>query len=568
MSPAASDYDLIVLGAGAAGMTAAVVAAQHGLATLLLEKSAFVGGTTAVSGGMVWVPNNHLMQERGLSDTPDAARAYLAATVPDAAARPGLEAYLAAAPEAIRWLTAHTAVQFQPVVRYPDYYPDTPGATLGGRVLEPVPFDAASLGDAFAWLRPPLPEFTLLGGMMVARPDIVHFRRFGRSISSTLRVGRLLLRHARERLRHPRGTSLVLGNALAGRLLLSARAAGVEVCRSVEVAELAFEEGRCIGVDVVNPAGGTRRIRSRRGVVLSTGGFSHDPQLRRRLMPQVADEASATTESARGDGLRLAEAHGAAITGVPGQAAFWVPVSRYRTRDGREVVYPHTVTDRGKPGLIAVDLTGRRFVNEAVSYHNFVRAMLASSNGAARRAFLVCDSAFIWRYGLGAVKPFCLRLQPFLDAEYLKRGDTIAALAHAIGVEAQALAETVRNFNVGAVEGQDPEFGRGRNAYERHVGDPEVAPNPNVAPIVQAPFYAVEVRPGDLGTAAGLATDLHARVLTADGRVLRGLYVAGNDAASVMCGQYPGPGITLGPALTFGYLAAMTAAAEARSEPA
>ena len=218
MSPAASAYDLVVLGAGAGGMTAAIVAARCGLSTLLLEKSSHVGGTTAISGGMVWVPNNHLIEEQGLSDTPQAARAYLAATVPEAGA--GLEAYLAAAPEAIRWLAAHTAVQFKPVVRYPDYFPEAPGATLGGRVLEPVPFDATALGDAFGWLRPPLPEFTLLGGMMVARADIAHFRRFGRSIASTLRVARLLLRHAYERLRHPRGTSLVLGNALAARLLL------------------------------------------------------------------------------------------------------------------------------------------------------------------------------------------------------------------------------------------------------------------------------------------------------------------------------------------------------------
>lgn len=561
MSVVDESFDLVVLGAGAGGLTAATVAARHGLATLLVEKSSLVGGTTAVSGGMIWVPDNHLMRHAGFADSREAARSYLAATVSEATARAGLESYLDAAPEAIRWLCEHTEVELQPVVRYPDYYPDLPGATLGGRVLEPVPFDASRLGEAFSWLRPPLPEFTILGGMMVARADIAHFRRFATSPASAARVVRLVLRHLRERLSHPRGTSLVLGNALVGRLLLSARSAGVDIRRSTNVRSLAFENGRCSGVQLAG-AGTGRTIHARRGVVLATGGFSHDPQLRRRLMPSVADEVSATVGVAGGGGLMLAEAAGAAVAAGFADPALWVPVSRYTASDGHAVIYPHTVTDRSKPGVIAVDMSGRRFVNEAVSYHEFVRAMLRSPNGSARRVHLICDSRAIWRYGFGAITPFTLRLEPYVKAGYLKRAEDLGQLARQIGVDEATLEDTVMRFNEGAARGEDPEYGRGRDAYQRHLGDADQKPNPCVAPIVKSPFYAIELRPGDLGTAVGIRTDADARVLSPGGSALPGLYAVGNDAASIMHGNYPGPGITLGPALTYGYRAARAASAD------
>lgn len=559
MSAAVESFDLVVLGAGAGGLTAATVAARQGLATLLIEKSSFVGGTTAISGGMVWVPDNHLMQAAGIQDSREAARSYLTATVPEAAARTKLESYLEAAPEAIRYLCDNTEVKLQPVFRYPDYYPDLPGATLGGRVLEPVPFDGVRLGEAFAWLRPPMPEITILGGMMVAREDIPHFRRFATSPASAVRVMHLVLRHLRERMSHSRGTSLVLGNALAGRLLLSARTAGVQIRRNTSVEALVVENDQCLGVHAVSNAD-TSVIHARCGVVLATGGFSHDKELRCKLMPQVAHEISATIGFAAADGIRLAAGAGAALADDMADPAFWVPISRYTSTAGRQVVYPHTVADRAKPGCIAVDQSGRRFVNEAVSYHEFVRAMLRSPNGSAMRAHLICDSRFIWRYGLGASKPFTIRFAPYIAAGYLKRAASLGEMARQIGVPEAALQKTVRRFNEGATRGDDPEFGRGRDDYQRHLGDPDQKPNPCVAAIAAPPFYAVELRPGDLGTAAGIRTDEHGRVLSTQGRPIPGLYAAGNDAASIMHGNYPGPGITLGPALTYGYLAARAAA--------
>jgi succinate dehydrogenase/fumarate reductase flavoprotein subunit len=395
--------------------------------------------------------------------------------------------------------------------------------------------------------------------MMVARADIPHFRRFATSWTSTFRVARLIVRHLRERLSHPRGTSLVLGNALVGRLMLSAMNAGVQLRRNVSVKSLVLDNGRCCGVRLAEAAA-DKVISSRRGVVLATGGFSHDVELRHRFMPAVASEVSATVGVATGDGLRLAEAAGAAILTDMIDPALWVPVSRYAAADGRDVIYPHTVTDRAKPGAIAVDLSGRRFVNEAASYHEFVRAMLHSPNRAAMRAYLICDSRFIWRYGLGAIAPFTLRRAPYVQAGYLKVADDLEGLASGIGIDAAALRSTVRSFNEGAAHGKDPEYGRGGDDYQRHLGDADQKPNPCVAPILKPPFYAVELRPGDLGTAVGLSTDEKGRVLSSTGDPVPGLYAVGNDAASIMRGHYPGPGITLGPALTHGYLVAKSVA--------
>lgn len=237
--------------------------------------------------------------------------------------------------------------------------------------------------------------------------------------------------------------------------------------------------------------------------------------------------------------------------------AFWTPVSRFTRRDGSQGVFPHTVTDRGKPGVIAVNRSGRRFTNEAQSYHEFVRAMFRGDNdGPCIPAYLICDRRFLWRYGLGAVRPFALSLREYLRGGYLVRGQTIGALALALGIDAQTLAATLARYNEGARNGTDPEFGRGGDAYQRYLGDADHTPNPCVAPIEHPPFYAVAVHPGDLGTAAGLLADENARVLDGAGRPIDNLYACGNDMSSIMNGAYPGPGITLGPALTFGYLAA------------
>ncbi len=548
-------FDIIVVGSGVAGLTAACVAAAEGRRVLLVEAAPLVGGTSAISGGMVWIPADN--PETG--DTVAAARLYLEETTPEPSDPRIREAFLARAAEAVAYLAGRTQVKLRPVSVYPDYYPDLPGGTKGGRVLEAVPFDGLSLGRDFALLRPPLPEFTLFGGMMVSRADIPHFRKVFRNARSTLRVVGLIGSYALQRLRAPRGATLYLGNALTGRLLKSARDLGVSLRVSTRVEELLVEGGRVSGVVLRSDDGAVSEVRAR-AIILATGGFSHDHDLRARHLPQAAGKVSATVPSGAVAGARLAEKVGAGIAEETENRAFWVPGSVFKREDGTQGVFPHTVTDRGKPGLIAVDGQGERFVNEALSYHEFVLAMLRSPNRAIP-AYLVCDAPFLWKYGLGRIKPFTTSLARDLRDGYLHRGQTIEDLAVSLGVPRENLAATVAAYNVHALRGEDPHFGKGSDSYQRHVGDGEHKPNPCVAPIVKPPFYAIAVYPADLGTAAGLKTDERARVLDAQGAPVHGLYACGNDMNSVMGGAYPGPGITLGPALTFGYVAGRDAAA-------
>lgn len=362
----AKAYDVIVAGAGAGGMTAAAVAAAERLKVLVVEKTEYVGGTTAWSGGMVWIPANHQMQSAGLSDDLAEAEAYLDSTVPEAHGADLREAFLAHGAEAIDYLQANTEVRLQPVTVYPDYYPDLPGATAGSRVLEPIAFSGFQLGRNFRRLRPPLPEFTLFGGMMVNRLDIPHLREAGRSLRSTLRSLRLVSEYALQRLRAPRGTTLHLGNALAARLYATLIARKVDIVFGATIERLILDDGKIGGAEIVSSSG-KHIITANRGVILATGGFSHDPELRRQLFPAAAGFVSATSSAGTGDGLRLAMANGAKLVTDVTEPAYWVPASLFKRDDGSQGVFPHTVTDRAKPGVIAVNNAGRRFVNEANS---------------------------------------------------------------------------------------------------------------------------------------------------------------------------------------------------------
>jgi succinate dehydrogenase/fumarate reductase flavoprotein subunit len=555
MMPAHETYDVIVVGAGAGGMTAATVAAAEGLRVLVIEKTAFVGGTTAWSDGMIWIPANAKMKEVGLSDSVTDAVQYLSNTVPEPANAGLRAAFLARGPEAVTYLEANTQVRLQPVKAYPDYYPERLGATPGGRVLEPVVFDGTRLGAQFARLRAPLPEFTLFGGMMVNRLDIPHLRRVGKSLRATLRATRLVSKYVWQRLRGPRGTTLHLGNALAAQLYASLLVRQVEILFSADVEDLSMQGDRVGGV-IIRHGARDRLIAARRGVVLATGGFSHDATLRKRFFPPAAGFISAAHMSATGDGLRLATATGAALTTDATSPAYWVPASLFRRPDGSRGVFPHTVTDRAKPGVIAVNAAGRRFVNEALSYHEFVLAMLRDGDGEPDRPFyLICDRPFLWSYGLGRIRPFARSVRRYLASGELIEAPDVAQLAVKIGIKPSTLSATVASYNSDAKEGRDPEFGRGSTIYQRHLGDISHKPNPCVAPILRGPFFAMRIYPADLGTAIGMKVDAQARVLREDGTPVAGLYACGNDMGSIMNGNCPGPGVTLGPTLTFGYIA-------------
>ena len=552
-----NNFDIVVLGSGAAGMTTALVAATEGLRVCLLEKTDRIGGTTAWSGGMVWAPQSSVAREAGYEDDADAVLRYLTALIPGAEQNSRMAAFLRAIPEAVDYLARHTQVHLQPVPVYPDYYPELEGATDGGRVLEPAPFDATALGNDLQLLRLPLPEFALFGDMMLARPDIPHLRNFYKSPASFLIALRLLSRHAWQKVRYGRGTSLVLGNALVARFLVSLRRAGVVIRTETNIAApILGADGAVQGVRLSQGD----EIRTRYGVILATGGFTHDPSRRRQHLPGPLADNSATAPGATGDGARFAEAIGGQFSEGATGNAFWAPVSRYTRPDGSIANYPHTVTDRAKPGLIAVNGQGCRFVNEAISYHAFVQALLADHNiGAGQEAgtWLICDARFLWKYGLGAVKPMSLNRQFFKRQGYLVEAPSIKALEDRLSLPSGGLVATVETYNRHAMTGSDPTFGRGGDSYQRFLGDPAQSPNPCIAPIEKPPFFAVKIWAGDLGAAAGLATDEAARVLDDAGRAISGLYAVGADTRSVMEGSYPGPGITLGPAIAFGYLAAM-----------
>ena len=554
------ECDVLVAGSGAGGMAAAVTARRHGLDVLVAEKEPWFGGTTALSGGWLWVPGNRhgaaLSAQAGAGDPPGAARAYLQDQCGPWFDAARVDAFLAAGPRMVEFLERETVVRFECPVMFPDYHPDVPGGAAGGRSIVAAPFDGRALGRSLAKLRLPLPELTLFGMMLGSGKEIVHFFNATRSLESAWVVAKRLASHARDLAFYRRGIRLTNGNALAGRLLKSAEDAGVRLLASAPVRELLRADGAVRGARL-DTADGPASVHARRGVVLACGGFPQDVERRRRLFPHAptgAEHWSPAPPGNTGDGLRLAETVGAGIEQDLPHAAAWVPVSRVARRDGSTGLFPHFI-DRAKPGVIAVTRKGRRFVNEANSYHDFVQGLVVAVGRDEPTAFLLADHRAIRRYGLGFAKAFPLPLGPYLRSGYLLRGDTVAALAARAGIDAAALQVTLDAYNRHARAGRDPEFHKGSTAYNRFLGDATVAPNPCLAPLEVAPFYAVQVVIGDLGTYAGIRTDARARVLGVRGEPIAGLYAAGNDMASIMGGNYPAGGITLGPAMTFGYIA-------------
>ncbi|HTS23994.1 MAG TPA: FAD-dependent oxidoreductase [Casimicrobiaceae bacterium] len=565
MSGRASECDVLVIGSGGGGLSAALTASQRGLDVAVVEKTELFGGTTAWSGGWLWIPGNRHAVEGGIVDDVPAARRYLQNELGSRFDAARVDAFLDNGPRMVEFFERETEVKFSPGLRTPDFHPASEGAGVG-RGITAVPFDGRELGKLLAKLRPPLPEITVYGMAIAAGTDLQHFMNATRSPGSAWHAGKRFAAHGFHLLRDGRSVHLVNGNALVARLLYSAARRCIPMFNHACAVELLTADGAVTGA-VVEIKGKRVRVTTRRGVVLAAGGFPHDVARRRALFPHAPtgrEHWSAAPPTNTGDGLRLAEAVGAAIDTELQHPAAWAPVSEVRHPDGRLGIFPHLI-DRAKPGVVAVRADGRRFVNEAGSYCDFVAALQqATAEGEEVAAYLLADHPTLRRYGLGYAKPFPFQLAPHLRSGYLKRGATLRELALACGIAPEALERTIADYNRHARSGEDPAFGRGTTPFNRAGGDPKVEPNPCVAAVERAPFYAVKVLPGSLGTFAGVKTDARARALRSDGTPVRGLYAVGSDMASIMAGCYPAGGITLGPAMTFGFIAGEDLAAAGR----
>lgn len=551
------ECDVLVIGSGASGMATAITAASNGLNVLVIEKEPRFGGTTARSGGWLWIPGTKLATEQGIHEPSGAARTYLQQEATTHFDPERVDAFIENGPKAVDFFTTKTAVQFDMPAVFPDYHAEAPGGRQGGRSMVARPFDGHELGPRIKQLAPPLPELTVFGMMLGSGKEIWHFMRVFRSIESFAYVTKRLSRHFLDVLRHGRGMTLTNGNALAGRLHKSAADLNIPLWLSTTARKLIMEDGIVRGASVERE-GTAVEIRAKKGVVLACGGFPFDVERRKQLFPHAPtgkEHYSPSPIANTGDGLRLGESAGGWVDGTIPNAAAWVPASVTTRPDGSKGVMPHFI-DRAKPGVIAVTKQGKRFTNEGNSYHDFVQDMVAVCKGQSEVfSWLLCDHKTLRTYGLGCVPPFPMPIGRHLRTGYLKRGKTIEELASKINVSPSVLRSTIDEFNKYAVRGEDPQFGKGSKAYNRFQGDALHQPNPCVGPIEDGPFYAIKLVIGDIGTFAGLVTDRNCRVLNAQRQPVQGLFAVGNDVSSIMGGNYPGAGITLGPALTFGYIA-------------
>ncbi|MGH3713167.1 MAG: 3-oxosteroid 1-dehydrogenase [Micromonosporaceae bacterium] len=547
------EYDLVVVGSGAAGMTAALTAAHHGLRPLLIEKAPAYGGSTARSGGGVWAPGNEVLARAGVREEPGQARRYLAHIVGDDSPAALQEAFLAHAPAMLSFVLAHSPVRFAWVPRYSDYHPEAPGGSARGRSIEPRPLDARRLGPHRAELQRPYLKAPT--GVVVTQADYRWLNLVARHPRGLLRSIRVAARRAL--CLATRRELLTMGQALSGGLRVALADAGVPVWLDTPLVSLRVEDGRVTGVEAMRD-GGRTTLRARYGVVLTSGGFEHNERMRKEHQREpIGTEWTVGVPENTGDGIEAGIALGAAVDVM--DDAWWGP----------SIPLPRgpyfCLAERNLPGCILVNADAQRYVNESAPYVDAVHAMYGPGSGPAANlpSWLIADQRYRDRYlfaGRGPRQPFP---RSWYDHGTVTRASTLRDLAGAIGVDPDALRDTVERFNGFARRGVDSDFRRGESAYDHYYGDPRHKPNPCLGVIDKPPFYAVKIVPGDLGTKGGLVTDPHARVLRNDGTVIDGLYAAGNAAAPVMGRTYAGPGATIGPAMTFGYLAALHIAAAA-----
>ncbi|HUP91171.1 MAG TPA: FAD-dependent oxidoreductase [Solimonas sp.] len=561
-------FDVVVVGSGAGGMTAALCSQAQGLGVVVLEKTDRYGGTSAVSGGGIWIPCNEQMAAAGVPDSFGEAMTYMKHLTAGEVPQPRLEAYLRNAPEMVQFMARMFGVRFRSVAKYPDYFPDQPGGKPGARTMEPAEFDAAKLGAEFDRQREPYKGTLVLG--RIGMDQVEAHKLFGRAPGWVWLTIKLMWNYWTDfswRKRTWRDRRQVLGQALVSSLRHAMLQKNIPLLYETALESLVEDNGRVTGV-VVRQNGVTRRIAARRGVILASGGFESNQAMRDQYLPKPSEAAwSAAPGINTGDGIRAGLELGA---GLKFMNLVWGTPT---------VVIPGTkiasalFVERSLPGCVMVNKAGQRFCNEAAPYTEAVNAIYAdhAKTGGTVPSWMVFDARFRKSYPCGPLLPASIVPDTKLPADWADKvyykADSLDALAAKIGVDAKGLAETVAKVNGFAATGVDTEFSKGGNAFERYYADPKVTPNPCLAPITAAPFYALPIVPGEIGTKGGLVADERGRVLREDGSAIAGLYATGNCSAAVMGKTYAGPGATLGPAMTFGYIAARDIASAAQAVP-
>ncbi|ANE83347.1 dehydrogenase (plasmid) [Mycobacterium adipatum] len=557
------ETDVLVVGSGAAGLSAAIAARKQGLNVLIVEKEPYLGGTSAISGGWLWVPGNR--QGRAEGDTREEAEAYIKALASDSYDSAAVARFLDGVPEALDFFERETEVEFVYPEMAPDYQMEASGAKRSGRAITVQRADARILGDDRLRVQPYLYTYTVFGYMPEVGQELKTFLKVNQSARAFSYVARVLLRTWWQTVVCRRSLTRTNGNALMTRLVATARKLDIPMWTSAPVVKLDSTEGVVTGARV----GGNEpcRVHARVGVVLAAGGFGGNAELRKQAFEHDAfgDNHVTATVGHGGDSYRLAAECGGVLDTSPHQPAAWGPVSSFRSLRGEQRLFPH-LRAFGLPGLIAVNRHGKRFANESFSYHDFGTELIKENRGQRSTfAYIIADRKAMRRYGIGYAKPWPLPTWYYKRIGFLTKGSSIENLAIKIGVPAEALHETVQEFNESAAKGVDPKFGRGSNWFHHFKGDMDHKPNPNLAPIDTGPYYAVRVQMGDLGTYAGLAVNQRSEVVTDTGSAIPGLYAVGSAAVSVFGGGYPGYGAVLGPAMVFGYLVGRDIATHAKT---
>lgn len=540
-----ASYDVVVVGSGAAGLTAGLTAKLQGLKSLVIEKTDRYGGASAISGGALWIPNNHVIKGAGVPDTHELARQYLYSTVGDRVPEALKEAYITRGPEMLRFLYNKTKhMRFQYAKGYSDYYPEKPGGLSQGRSIEPLIFDLTKMGSlAYTMRRATLST----KGFTMNSYEFHKVNMITRTLKGKTTALKLGMRLVKSKM--TKSEPVALGEALVARLRLSLAEANGELWLSTAFKDFMMDKGRVMGI-IVERDGQELRIEAKKGVVLSSGGFSHNQALREQYLPSPTNAAwTSSPEGQTGDIIEPGVKIGATLDLMD---KVWGAPS---------VIDPQgqpffLVADRGVPNMIVVDSAGQRFVNEAAPYHEFVDTMYKHQEATQQAvpSWIVIDASAKSRYIFTGLFPGQAFPKSWFDHGIVKSAESIEELARQMDVLPESLIETVNRFNDFARNGHDDDFYRGDSAYDNYYGDPTL-PNPNLAEIKKAPFYALRIYPGDIGTKGGLVVDEHARVIKADGEPIEGLYASGNCSASIMGETYPGPGATIGPGMTLSFVA-------------